>query len=392
MIRKSFIAAATILALTAVHAQTIEPTGGGGFDQGDIRDHVGPEQRARIFQKISENRDRLRNQQILTEPTATEGGQPAHPLFDWPRTSTGSDPGYFGISNFLDHDPDFPDMLEDYDCGDRSYDTDTGYNHKGIDVYSWPFSWLKMDADEVQIIAAAPGVIIGKDDGNFDRNCSFTGSWNAVYIQHADGSVAWYGHLKKNSLTSKSVGQSVAAGEFLGVMGSSGRSTGPHLHFKIYDSENNLVDPSQGACNSMNADTWWASQRPYYESGIIKVATHHAPPVFNNGCGVAETPNYQQVFAPDQTVYLAVYLRDQLAGQQLDLKVFRPDGNLWGEWDFALQAPPDHYSTSWWYWTVSFPAGSPSGVWRWHVSFEGQQADTTFLISADGIFEDGFEE
>ena len=43
------------------------------------------------------------------------------------------------------------------------------------------------------------GIIIGKDDGNFDQNCAFctsSCSWNAVYIQQADGSIAWYGHLK----------------------------------------------------------------------------------------------------------------------------------------------------------------------------------------------------
>ena len=64
-----------------------------------------------------------------------------------------------------------------------------------------------MDYDQVYVVAAAPGVIVFKQDGNFDRNCGFTGDpWNAVYVQHADGSVAWYGHMKNGSLTPKAVG------------------------------------------------------------------------------------------------------------------------------------------------------------------------------------------
>ena len=50
---------------------------------------------------------------------------------------------------------------------------------------------------------------------------------------HADGSVAWYGHMKAGSLTNKAVGQTVSSGEYLGIVGSSGNSTGPHLHFGI---------------------------------------------------------------------------------------------------------------------------------------------------------------
>ncbi|MCZ7670052.1 MAG: M23 family metallopeptidase [Chloroflexi bacterium] len=59
----------------------------------------------------------------------------------------------------------------------------------------------------VSVVAAAPGIIIGKRDGNDDRSCDFNSNqWNAVYLRHADGSVAWYGHLKNGSLTAKGDG------------------------------------------------------------------------------------------------------------------------------------------------------------------------------------------
>lgn len=86
-------------------------------------------------------------------------------------------------------------------------------------------------------VAAAPGVITYKDDGHPDRSCAFSSdSPNMVVVTHADGSYAWYLHFKNGSLTPKGVGEPVAQGEYLGTVGSSGSSTGPHLHFEVYDS------------------------------------------------------------------------------------------------------------------------------------------------------------
>jgi hypothetical protein len=83
-----------------------------------------------------------------------------------------------------------------------------------------------MDNQQVEISAAAAGTIVSKSDGNFDRSCTFNNNqWNAVYVYQADGSVGWYGHMKSGSLTLKGVGASVAAGEYLGRVGSSGSST-----------------------------------------------------------------------------------------------------------------------------------------------------------------------
>jgi len=390
MFRKLLFAVALSLFFSPVFAELIKPVDGGGTSRDDFRDHVTTEQRASILQKLEVNRISLQNQGVLLTEKALLEAQAAHPLFDWPTAPATSDPGYFAISNFVDHDAAFPDSLEDYNCGTRTYDLDSGYNHKGMDVFSWPFPWLKMDNDEVQIVAAEPGVIIGKDDGNFDRNCSFTGDWNAVYVEHINGSVAWYGHMKKDSLTSKTEGQSVQAGEYLGIMGSSGRSTGPHLHLEVYDSSASLIDPSSGSCNTLNDETWWNSQQPYYEPGINLVATHDAPPVFDNGCGITETPNFQTNFEPDQKAYFAIYLRDQQIGQQVNLKIYQPDGTVWQQWSFAMDSP-DYYSASWWYWWWILPADPQAGVWRWNVQFQGLEAESEFTI-ADVVFKDGFED
>ncbi|WP_031004705.1 LysM peptidoglycan-binding domain-containing M23 family metallopeptidase [Streptomyces sp. NRRL F-5727] len=53
---------------------------------------------------------------------------------------------------------------------------------------------------------------------------------NEVVIQHADGNYSQYAHLSSLSV---SAGQSVGGGQQIGLSGSTGNSTGPHLHFEI---------------------------------------------------------------------------------------------------------------------------------------------------------------
>jgi len=73
------------------------------------------------------------------------------------------------------------------------------------------------------ILATAPGVI------------SFTGVrsgyGNVVEIDHGNGFKTRYAHLQAASVK---VGQRVAIGQRVGAMGSTGRSTGPHLHYEVW--------------------------------------------------------------------------------------------------------------------------------------------------------------
>ena len=59
-------------------------------------------------------------------------------------------------------------------------------------------------------------------------------------IRHGQGMTSWYAHLSRIAVRR---GQCVAAGAFIGRVGSTGRSTGPHLHFELR-LRGAAVDPS----------------------------------------------------------------------------------------------------------------------------------------------------
>jgi hypothetical protein len=70
-------------------------------------------------------------------------------------------------------------------------------------------------------------------------------SWDGPYgqkveITHADGTRSWYAHMSAITVTVR--GQ-VSAGEVIGRLGSTGSSTGPHLHFEIRPPHGTPVDP-----------------------------------------------------------------------------------------------------------------------------------------------------
>ncbi len=63
---------------------------------------------------------------------------------------------------------------------------------------------------------------------------------NTVVIQHSDGTQTRYAHM---SAVHVSVGQTVTAGQHIGDVGSTGNSSGPHLHFEVMDAQGNFMDP-----------------------------------------------------------------------------------------------------------------------------------------------------
>ncbi|MGK7920100.1 MAG: peptidoglycan DD-metalloendopeptidase family protein [Trichodesmium sp.] len=99
-----------------------------------------------------------------------------------------------------------------------------GRMHRGIDIAA---------PTGTPIVAAAPGVVTYADWNS-------GGYGNLVEIKHPNGGLTIYAH---NSQILVRKGQKVAQGELIAKMGSTGRSTGPHLHFEIHPKGNGAVDP-----------------------------------------------------------------------------------------------------------------------------------------------------
>jgi murein DD-endopeptidase MepM/ murein hydrolase activator NlpD len=91
-------------------------------------------------------------------------------------------------------------------------------------------------------VAAPPGTPILAVDGGVVLYAGWTdnGGGFAVILDHGDGWQTFYAHLET---VAAHCGASIAQGEALGTVGSTGRSTGPHLHFAIYSSREGLVNP-----------------------------------------------------------------------------------------------------------------------------------------------------
>lgn len=161
--------------------------------------------------------------------------------------------------------------LADFDCDNYlgqpfpyCYD-----EHTGTD-FMLDGGFATMDAGSTEVLAAASGEVIEVHDGEFDRcrldvatqqvvcpGYDYVTPANYVKLRHGDGKQTWYWHLKRSSIT-VDVGDEVACGDVLALVGSSGMSTAPHLHFTVLDEQGDRVDPYAGPFS--HPDSYWLDQ------------------------------------------------------------------------------------------------------------------------------------
>lgn len=99
-------------------------------------------------------------------------------------------------------------------------------NHTGTDMAG---------SANTPILAAKGGVV----KVSRDMTTSY-GKW--IEIQHDDGTKSRYAHMNQRLVN---VGERVKAGQPIGKMGSTGNSTGNHLHFEVFDKSGKQVDPTK---------------------------------------------------------------------------------------------------------------------------------------------------
>ncbi|HEY6530154.1 MAG TPA: M23 family metallopeptidase [Cellvibrionaceae bacterium] len=102
--------------------------------------------------------------------------------------------------------------------------------HEGVD-FSAP--------EGTQIAAVASGLVTWSADK--------TGYGNLVEINHGNGFKTRYGHCKKNLVH---IGDMVQKGQVIALLGNTGRSSGPHVHFEVYKN-NRVVDPASYIRNTV---------------------------------------------------------------------------------------------------------------------------------------------
>jgi hypothetical protein len=186
------------------------------------------------------------------------------------------------LQNHVDHDPG--PGGRDYRCGFLTYD-----GHKGTDI-------RVVDAEAfrsgVAVTAAAPGRVRAVRDGVADVNVRTLGreavagreAGNSGVIDHGDGWETQYGHLRRGSIAVRG-GDEVTAGQRLGMVGLSGYTEFPHLHFEVRH-RGRAVDPFVGEEGAppcrLGARPLWA--RPalevlaYVATGLLGAGISGEPP------------------------------------------------------------------------------------------------------------------
>nr|MBO0490035.1 peptidoglycan DD-metalloendopeptidase family protein [Enterococcus sp. DIV1094] len=143
-------------------------------------------------------------------------------------------------------------LIETYDL--QQYDKETTgpeVNQKGYITplknytISSPFGFRDGEFHRGLDLAASQGEPIYASKAGTVRKAEFHSSWgNYVAIEHEDGTTALYAHQQAYTVK---VGDHVAQGQIIGYVGSTGNSTGSHLHFEVSrDSSLNqsqLIDP-----------------------------------------------------------------------------------------------------------------------------------------------------
>jgi hypothetical protein len=142
----------------------------------------------------------------------------------------------------------------DWQCGNNTYS-----GHKGTDIGVPKFT---------DVFAAASGWVKHRTDGYGDGylgNTDGGGFGNAVAIFHGDGDETIYGHLAAGTGL-PALGATVSCADLIGGSGTSGNSTGPHLHFetRVGVDENGSYysgaadDPYAGECGG--PVSFWTDQ------------------------------------------------------------------------------------------------------------------------------------
>ena len=172
-----------------------------------ISDKAYPEQRLQIKQKKYVEPDpkqveRWRKESAEQKAAYKAWSEPASPVTSLAMPAEGPYSSAFGLKRFYNDQPRSP--------------------HSGLDIAA---------PDRSVISAAAPGVVTAKGEYFFNGN--------TIIVDHGYGLSTMYCHMSEIAVE---LGQKLETGDQIGLVGKTGRVTGPHLHWGV-SLNNTRVDP-----------------------------------------------------------------------------------------------------------------------------------------------------
>lgn len=185
------------------------------------------------------------------------------------------------LLRYVDHDPG--PAARDYACGKL-----TGDGHKGTDFAIRDQAAMVAG---VLVRAAAAGTVDALRDGMADQSLAPGGlealggrsCGNGIRLDHGDGWTSWYCHLRRGSLMVQK-GDRVERGQALALVGLSGETTFPHLHFDLRHGER-AVDPFVGTDGAQGCGP---GLRPLWNADAMAALAYR--PVALVHAGIAPTP------------------------------------------------------------------------------------------------------
>ncbi len=277
------------------------------------------------------------------------------------------------VQNYADANPQ-TGVAQDPMCGPLTYD-----GHDGLDIRA-PAAMARRG---VRVLAPTAGAVAAVRDGEADgaflsggaaavqgRDCG-----NGVRIDFAGGWSSQLCHMRNGSIR-VAVGDQVAAGQEIGLVGLSGHTEFPHLHFALRRGETTL-DPltgralaAIGACGAAAAAPgghWSAAARSalsyrgavWFEVGFTGIAP-------SNNADAEALPANASRNAPALVFWaLASGPRN---GDVLRVRLYGPDGALIGE---GTRSQPRDQAQAWLFAGRRTPAGGwPAGAYRGEASIE----------------------
>lgn len=269
----------------------------------------------------------------------------------------------FFIVNHVDHDPD-SGSIRDYACGLQTYD-----GHQGTDFVLRSFR--QMDSG-VSVVAAASGIVTAVVDTFPDRNkvsVPARGFGNYVAIQHEDGFVTYYAHNRRYSATVR-VGDTVNAGQEIALVGSSGNSEDPHVHFELWQ----VVDPFKGACVDEHVE--WRNPSPY-QTSLRVIDTDITTWTPSLDTLRERPPGATVVTSADSSVTLWSLLQGVRATDRFRVEWYTPDNVSW----FTYEADAGIHS-NYFYWWSWIDRPTINGTWTSVLFANGVEvARKSFVVS-----------